>query len=298
MQNRRVTVIIPTFNRPKVLSRVVNSYLAQPQCAELIVVDDGSHAPAPEVWETIADAAAAEDVELHIIRHDERRGASAARNTAIEMAACPYIMTTDDDIILGPDYLQDCLNVHEDIESVGYVGGRVVYLRGNEDLPTAKSRILATKVDYLNLSDLTICFWGHADHPIAVPFCSAVGVWKKEVFEAGLRYDEGYGGNAYREETDPQIAAQIAGWQVVYHPDAFAFHLPPAEINAASAGQHRGGPFWYEYWAMRNNIRFLHKYRKFLRDRWQARPLRSAINFELSRAKRGVTKVMGLRKAA
>nr|WP_231751287.1 glycosyltransferase [Halogeometricum sp. CBA1124] len=73
-----VTVIITTYNRPEYLRSAVQTVSEQRYAPiELVVVDDCSEVPASDV---LADAAP--DVrDFEIVRHDENRGANAARNT-------------------------------------------------------------------------------------------------------------------------------------------------------------------------------------------------------------------------
>ena len=87
-----VSVVIPTMNRPQLVRRAVNSVLAQTYSTfEIIVVDDGSDT---DVKSVLADI---QDSRLQVIRHEKRRGASAARNTGIDAAQGRYVAFLDDD---------------------------------------------------------------------------------------------------------------------------------------------------------------------------------------------------------
>lgn len=87
-----VSVIIPTRNRVKLLSRSVASVLGQSyQNLELIVVNDASTDDSREVL------AAMTDPRLRIINHATNKGAAAARNVGISMARGEFIAFQDDD---------------------------------------------------------------------------------------------------------------------------------------------------------------------------------------------------------
>lgn len=91
MQIPLVSVVIPTYDRPALLTRAIESVTAQTYSpTELVVVDD--HSPAPDAArETVA---AADTDGLHavaFVREDENRGVSASRNTGIEHANGEYI---------------------------------------------------------------------------------------------------------------------------------------------------------------------------------------------------------------
>lgn len=88
-----VSVVIPTYDRPTMLREATESVDRQTHPnIELIVVDDASPAPAEA---TLADLDI--EVDVRIERHDENRGANAARNTGIEAATGDIITFLDDD---------------------------------------------------------------------------------------------------------------------------------------------------------------------------------------------------------
>lgn len=97
----RVTVVVPTHNRPALLREALASIAAQ-TCTdwEVVVVDDGSTPP--------IDAAALEASvggRLRLVRHDQPRGVAAARNSGFAAARGELIAQLDDDDRLAPDAL-------------------------------------------------------------------------------------------------------------------------------------------------------------------------------------------------
>ncbi len=93
-----VSVVIPAYNRPDMVTRAVHSAFAQrPRPpAEVIVVDDCS---------SDATGAAASAAGARVIRHVVNRGEGAARNTAIRAAAHDWIALLDSDDEFLPDHL-------------------------------------------------------------------------------------------------------------------------------------------------------------------------------------------------
>ncbi len=97
MNNLLLTVIIPTYDRPDLLKRAVQSALAQAadlptDSLEIVVVDDGSAVP----------ASLPENHCLRLIRLPENRGGAAARNEGARVARGRYITYLDDDDQLLP----------------------------------------------------------------------------------------------------------------------------------------------------------------------------------------------------
>ena len=88
----KVSVIIPTYNRAKLIGRAINSVLVQTfKDFEIIVVDDASTDNTRQVVKRIKDK------RIILISHQENKGGSAARNTGIKTAIGEYIAFLDDD---------------------------------------------------------------------------------------------------------------------------------------------------------------------------------------------------------
>ena len=75
-----ISVIIPVYNREKLLESCVDSVLAQTlQELEIILVDDGSTDATPEI--------AARFPKVRTVRHTSNLGLSVARNSGIERSS-------------------------------------------------------------------------------------------------------------------------------------------------------------------------------------------------------------------
>lgn len=88
----KVSVIIPTHNRPELLKKAVVSVLNQTyQDIEIIVIDDGLEKRADRIIKEFNDS------RIKYIQHQEEKGGSAARNTGIRVASGEFIAFLDDD---------------------------------------------------------------------------------------------------------------------------------------------------------------------------------------------------------
>ena len=86
------SVIIPVYNRTDLLIRALHSVSEQTRRdLEIIVVDDGSNI---DIGSVLAEF---HDPRLRYLRHQERRGTSAARNTGIDEARGDYLAFLDSD---------------------------------------------------------------------------------------------------------------------------------------------------------------------------------------------------------
>ena len=94
---RRVSVVIPTKNRPRLLQRTLETVLASRGVElDVVVVDDGS---GPGVT---ASAAALGDPRVRCVRNDRSRGVAAARNRGVDNASCDWVAFVDDDDLWSP----------------------------------------------------------------------------------------------------------------------------------------------------------------------------------------------------
>lgn len=107
MNNSKVSVIIPTFNRPKMLNNAIQSILNQTfQNFEIIVVNDAGE----DVRSVIQSF---NDRRIQYISHSLNKGLAATRNTGIKNATGEYIAYLDDDDIFLPNHLETLVNFLE-----------------------------------------------------------------------------------------------------------------------------------------------------------------------------------------
>lgn len=96
-----VCIIIAAKNAADTITRAIASALAEPEAAEVIVIDDGS------TDDTARTARAADDGSgrLNVIRFEENRGPAAARNHAIAISQSPLLGVLDaDDFFFRVDF--------------------------------------------------------------------------------------------------------------------------------------------------------------------------------------------------
>lgn len=101
-----VSVIIPCYNQGAFLQEAIDSVQAQTHPSyEIIIVNDGSTDP------YTIDVLAAKSKEGFNVIHVPNGGVSAARNIGIEVAKGEFILPLDADDKIGPNYLQNAVEV-------------------------------------------------------------------------------------------------------------------------------------------------------------------------------------------
>jgi len=114
-----VTVIIPTYGRSEALKEALSSVLDQTyENLELVVVDDASPVP---VEPLVEDVSADTTDRVTCLRHDENKGANAARNTGIRAANGDFLAFLDDDDRWLPESVERRVMAFEGRPDVGVV---------------------------------------------------------------------------------------------------------------------------------------------------------------------------------
>ncbi|MEO9806573.1 MAG: glycosyltransferase family 2 protein [Reichenbachiella sp.] len=117
----KLSVIIPTYNRPEQLKEAVNSVLDQRlEDLEIIIIDDASD---PESQNQI-DAISSLSSRVHLKRNMSNSGVPTCRNIGLENAKGDYILFLDDDDVLLPNMLKQSIEVIEK-EEIDLVSCRV-----------------------------------------------------------------------------------------------------------------------------------------------------------------------------
>ena len=137
MNEPRVSIIIPTFNRAGTITKSIESVLRQSfSDFELIIVDDGSRDNTEDVVNSLADD------RIRYIRQETNSGGSAARNVGIHEARASLVAFQDSDDVWMPDKLSSQLAALDDPAlSPGLVYSGFLHIRGEKTTYLPGSRI-------------------------------------------------------------------------------------------------------------------------------------------------------------
>jgi glycosyltransferase involved in cell wall biosynthesis len=98
---RKISIVMPTYNRGSLIRRAIESVQAQThQAWELLIVDDGSSDKTLQVVASFAS-----DPRIKLFRQDHK-GVSAARNTGLRNASGDWIFYLDSDNRWSPHFLR------------------------------------------------------------------------------------------------------------------------------------------------------------------------------------------------
>ena len=178
-----VCVIVAAMDAAATVGRAVRSALAEPEVAQIIVVDDGS------ADDTAAAAMRADDGSgrLHVERLPHNRGPSAARNVALDLATAPFVAILDSDDMILPGRFARLLAVSDwDIVADNIVFVPDAAFAGVDHVALPPGSDAVADLDLLGLiAGSTSRFAiGRTQLGFLKP------VIRREALQTGLRYDE------------------------------------------------------------------------------------------------------------
>ena len=208
-QTEEVTIVVPAYGDAERLARCLAPMAGK---VPVIVVDDGSPDGA-------AIAAVAARLGARYVRHARNRGAAAARNTGLELAATPLIAFLDSDCVPPVGFPGELLD-HLGDPAVALVAPRIVSLPGQAGRIAAYERCHSALDMGPDPSRVRPYSWVWY-----VP--SAAMVARRDALGRGFDEDLTLG-----EDVDLVWRLHDAGWQVRYDPRTHVAHQDRIEPRA------------------------------------------------------------------
>jgi glycosyltransferase involved in cell wall biosynthesis len=266
-----VSLIVPTYERLAALEDTLPSLLSVEGVDEMLFVDDGS------TDDTVDFLRGLSDPRVRVVVQPRHSGLPAARNRGLADTSSEWVVFGEDDVRLPRDYVAILLDEAGTYDAQ-IVGAPFLLVPDGEDaLPDAIAVARARAVESIALDQLET-FPAEVLH---TPFLSARALIHRSVIDAGLRFDRGYRGNAYREETDFFVEAVRRGFTSILTPRTVSY-----QVGGWKGGVHTTRHLVYEFWSIRNTWRFLAKHGPWLRrEGFIDNSLRTGLRFMGRRAK-------------
>jgi len=215
-----LSVVVPTYRRPELLRRCLDSLRAQDverDRFEVVVVDDGSGDSTAQVLNMF-------DV-IGVVQA-ENRGPAAARNVGLATATGELVLFLDDDVAAAPDLVSTHLRLHaqRDDPLLGVLG------RVDWD----PSLQVTNFMHWLDRSGLQFAYdtWlreGAVAPPYAAFYTANLSMHRALLADVG-GFDERF---PYAAFEDIELAFRLAGrgFHLDYQPSAQAFHTRAIELE-------------------------------------------------------------------
>ena len=218
-----VSVVIPAFNEEKVISRTIDSLLAQQYAGalEIIVVDDGS----TDSTYQQARATYGEHQRVRVFTK-ANGGKASALNFGIAHALHDVIIALDADTLFARDTVAELVQPLAD--------ARVAAVAGNAKVGNRINLVTRWQaLEYVTSQNLDRRAFSLLDCITVVP--GAVGAWRRPVIhEVG-----GFRDDTLAEDQDLTLAVRRAGYSVAYADGAVALTEAPDTLRALARQRFR-----------------------------------------------------------
>jgi glycosyltransferase involved in cell wall biosynthesis len=243
-----ISVVIPTHNpRMDYLRRVLEALRGQTLAKdlwELLIVDNGSHAPLKAVAgpkDQKAQEPPSTDIDMswhpnaRVVR-EERLGLTFARLRAIAEAKGELLVWVDDDNVVCADYLTQAVQAFDSHPQLAAAGGKS--LPEYETEPPEWFEPDLVPLGVRDLGDKELFVQWAPNQPGYYPAFAPIGAgmvtrrkplaaWASAIQSDPRRLKFGRTGNALTsgEDNDMNLAMLAAGWEVAYLPQLSLTHL-------------------------------------------------------------------------
>ena len=271
-QPHSISVVTPTFRRPAEVIGLLENLAEQTLLPDEIVLVDG--APENERETETAVGAVIENFPFRINYIRRGGGTAVQRNVGVDAAGGDFIALIDDDVRLDKDFLKHIVGVFSGDEEKK-VGGVVGY-RTNEHFKFEESQRWRW---YKRLKLLKVYEPGRYDfdcgYPInnsmqppfsgvrAVDFMTtACAVWRREVFDSGLRFHPFFRDYGVLEDAHFSLRAG-QNWNLLQCGDARCeeMHSPYGRVNRRKIGYKCVVNYYFVFQEIVNPLSWSHKFR-------------------------------------
>lgn len=242
-----ISIVTPTLRRPgEVADLLANLAQQSVRPAEVIIIDG---APREETASEKAVREIGQSTPFPCVYIRQNGGTAIQRNAGIDVAKGKYVAFIDDDVRLEADFLKNAVAVFEqDTDRV--VGGVVGYRTNQHFTPNGTQRWRW----YRRLRLLTVYEPGRYDFQTGYPInanmqrpfsgtrsvdfmTTACAVWRREVFESGLRFDPFFRDYGMLEDAHFSLRAGKT-WRLLQCGDARCeeLHSPNGRVESRRIG--------------------------------------------------------------
>lgn len=282
----KLTISLVTYNGAKYLPYCLESVLGQTfQDFRLVVLDNASKDDSVQIIEGFADKFQGR---FELIKKDVNVGFAKGHNEVMGQTQTEYIFLLNQDIMLEPDYLEECVKLMERNPVAGAVSGKILkwdFLPPEAQNPGLNKSRKTNIIDSLGLEifrsqKVIERFVGETDREEfsrdvqVFGVSGTVPIYRKSALEsvaingiatpteAGKYFDESF--FMYKEDVDLAYRLQWGGWQAWVAGKTAAFHDRSAKsMEGVPLGQQfryrRTKPKFINYHSYKNHLSLLIK---------------------------------------
>lgn len=234
-----VDIVICARNNKEITANCINSLLALSYSHyRIILVDDCSDDDSVGFLRN-------KYPQIIIIENKNHLGPAKTRNVGIRACKADYIVTMDNDAALSSDWLGKMIDLMESDRQIGQAVGKILFFDNPDKIAAAGGSMYFRGKAYDIGSGETADNEEYNKRKEVLFACSASTIISRDIldFIGGFCdiYHHGY------EDTDLSLRINMAGYKVIYNPEAVSYHLLSKTVEQ-TIGKKR------IYYAIRNRL--------------------------------------------
>ena len=212
----KVTFIITTFNNKDIIDECLDSVKNQNYADfNITVVDDCSTDGTPEHIKK-------KYPNIKVIQKQIQTGPSSSRNIGITNTKSDYVVFMDSDVVLNKMWVGQLVRFMGNNKEVGIVAGKLMFYDDKTKINSAGGGLFRMGVGFDIGRDY--------EQRDVLYVCSAAMMARKKVLDEVGGFDDSYF-YGY-EDTDLGWRVNLAGYRVVYYPQALAYHKGSQTVSS------------------------------------------------------------------
>lgn len=272
MKDKKISVVTPTLRRPQEVAELLDNLSKQTILPYEVILVDGAPPEEKETEEVVKEKAPNLPFKVIYIRHGG--GTAIQRNVGIDVATGDFIAFIDDDIRLEQNFFEVILRVFEN-DKDKKIGGIVGYRVNQHFTPSQHRRWIWYKRLRLFSTYEPGRYDFESGYPINAnlqpPFSgvrqvdfmtTSCAVWRREVMDAGLRFDPFFSDYGVLEDAHFSLRAR-RHWELLQCGDARCVHLhsPRGRVNRRKIGYKCVVNYYYVFQDIAGPLSWKQKFR-------------------------------------
>lgn len=219
----RASIIVVTFNNKTILSETIRSLLSQSyNDFEVVVIDNNS---TDGTYEFVRNNFPG----IICIKMDKNTGFAAGNNTALKYSKGEFIALLNNDAVAQRGWLESLVNAMDSSPDAGICASKML-VHGTNIIDSAGdgfSKVLKgfKRGEWENNGK-------YSRREYVFGACAGAALYRRKMLDEIGFFDEDF--FLIHEDTDLNFRAQLAGWKVLYVPDAVVHHKVRSSIGRMS----------------------------------------------------------------
>ncbi len=215
---QKATIVIPNLNGLTYLEKCLDSLREQTmQDFSIILIDNGS-------TDGSAEFVAGRYPEVRLIRHNTNTGFCYAVNEGIRLSDTPYVILLNNDTICESEFVEKLVRRMEKHPDCFSCASRMVRMDSPDLIDSAGDYYCALGWAFARGKGKPAAGYEKAGPVFST--CAGAAIYRRKLFESVGYFDEAH--FAYLEDVDVCYRARIAGYRILYEPEAVVRHVGSA----------------------------------------------------------------------